>query len=106
MKTAVRYLILFLLFVPVIKATEKSEEFINVFVAPQQELIVIQWKHLNTENLKITLSDKDGKQLNQTTLFAGTTIAYFDTQTLYSGEYKIQVTNGKESFSHILTLTK
>ena len=87
-------------------AAERSEEFMNVIVAPQQELIVVQWKHINTEDLLLFLKNKEGKIIQETTLSAGTTIAYFDTQALYSGEYEIQVTNGKESITHSLTLTK
>ena len=78
----------------------------SVFVVPAQELIVIQWKNLNNENLKISLLNAEGKTVQQTELNPGSTIAYFETLTLYEGEYTIEVSNGKDIITHKLTLKK
>jgi hypothetical protein len=78
----------------------------NVFVAPEQELIVIQLKNLNTVTLEVSLLNSDGLDIQKTILYAGSTIAYFKTQTLYSDEYIIKISNGKETITHKITLAK
>lgn len=87
-------------------ADDSTLSFMNVFVAPEQELIVIQLKNLNTEALEISLCNSDGLKIQNTILYAGSTIAYFETQALYSGEYTIKISNGKETITHKITLAK
>jgi len=81
-------------------------ELMNVFVAPEKELIVVQWKNLNTENRDVILVDSLGKTIQKTTLYQGSTIAYFDTQTLYSGNYEIRIPDGNIFLSRKLILHK
>jgi hypothetical protein len=83
-----------------------GNSLMKVIVVPQQELIVIQFRNLNTENIILDLTDKDGKIVGETFINAGSTIGSFDTQTLYAGEYSIIVSNGKEIITHKITLTK
>jgi hypothetical protein len=86
--------------------TSDVQKLMNIIVVPQQDIIIIQWKNLNNENLELTLTDKDRNQVQRTFLNPGSTIAYMDTQTLYSGDYTLSVSNGKESITHKITLTK
>ena len=79
---------------------------IKVFVVPEKELIVIQCNNLLTEDLTILLFDSSGLQIKKTEMYQGSTIAYFDTQTFYSGEYVIKISNGKEWLIKNITLTK
>jgi hypothetical protein len=67
---------------------------IEVYPNPASDLIAIQVNDLNKENLKINLYDMSGKLVAATVLYQGSTIAYFETEKLYSGEYLITLTNG------------
>jgi hypothetical protein len=87
-------------------ADDTTRNLLDVFVSPEKELIVIQWKNLNTETLEVSLLNSDGLDVQKTILYAGSTIAYFETQTLYSGEYTIKISNGKETITHKITLAK
>ena len=78
----------------------------NVFVAPEKELIVIQIKNLNTQNLEITLLDATEKELKKTFLNTASTIAFFETDTLYNGDYVIKISDGISSIRKKITLNK
>ena len=80
--------------------------YMNVFVVPDKELIVIQWKNLNTESREIYLSDPSGNLIQKTILHMGSTIAYFDTNTLYSGKYVISVFDGNNRLNTDINLLK
>ena len=68
----------------------------TVLQDPINEIIAIQMNNLTQENFTIGLYDINGKLVQKTILYQGSTIAYFDTRTLYSGEYIIRVAgNGK-----------
>lgn len=64
---------------------------INVFPNPANDLVVVQVNGLNKENLTVELFDVNGKVLQRTILYQGSTIVYFDTQTLYEGMYFIRI---------------
>ena len=79
------------------KKREDNSKFENrnsltIFYADKSELIVIQSNGLINEDIKLQLFDENGNQLNQTVLYQGSTIAYFDAQTLYNGVYTIKIT--------------
>jgi len=80
--------------------------FMNVFVVPEKELIVIQIKNLNTQDLEVTLLDSMNKEIKKTMLYQASTIAYFETQTLYSGDYVIKISDGVSSIRKKITLNK
>lgn len=77
----------------VMESLNKAE--VSVFPNPSSDLIAIQIDPVSKENVEIKLMDVTGKLVDQTTLFQGSTIAYFDTQTLYSGEYFVVIKIGK-----------
>jgi hypothetical protein len=47
-----------------------------------------------------------GKQIQSTTIYQGSTIAYFDTRTLYSGQYLIKVLNTKDAITKQISIVK
>lgn len=47
-----------------------------------------------------------GKLVNQTTIFAGSTIAYIDTRTLYNGNYMLLIKNGENQISRKVTINR
>jgi hypothetical protein len=73
------------------KKYPQPENTVKIFYAEKSELIVIQSIHLNKENLTIQLIDQNGKFIQETTLYQGSTLAYFDTQALYNGDYTVKI---------------
>jgi len=76
-------------------ASVKAEEVINVaiFPNPANDLIAVQVKDLVEDSYDVSLLDMNGKLVDKTTLYQGSTIVYFDTKTLYAGEYVVILTN-------------
>lgn len=77
------------------KSSLQSSE-IAVLQDSFSEILAIQMNNLTQENFTIGLYDISGKLVQKTVLYQGSTIAYFDTRTLYAGEYIIRIIgNGK-----------
>ncbi len=66
---------------------------VNVFPNPASDLIAIQLMNSNTENFEVKLFDLQGRLIHSTQIKQGSTIAYFDTKTVYSGQYIIEISN-------------
>ncbi|MCB0397878.1 MAG: YHYH protein [Flavobacteriales bacterium] len=79
---------------------------VSVFPNPSSELLIIQLKDLNKENLKVELYDMNGKLVQTTTLLQGSTIAHFDTKTLYGGQYLVKISNGTTVTTRKVIVTK
>ena len=89
-----------------IDVEESPSDFMNVFVVPEKELIIIQLKNLNTQDLDVALLDANDNELKRTKLYQASTIAFFETQTLYSGDYIIIVSDGISSIRKKISLNK
>lgn len=76
-----------------------NQQNIKVFPNPTSDLIAVQLGGLVTDTLKIELYDASGKLLKTTTIYPGSTIAYFDVQTLYAGVYLIKITDDFKSIT-------
>jgi hypothetical protein len=57
---------------------------------------MVQLSNLIKENVTIKLVDLTGKVLDTKIIYQGSTIAYFDVSTVYSGQYIIQIGEGKQ----------
>ncbi len=79
---------------------------INVFPNPTSDLLIIQLIDINKENLKVELFDINGTLVETTNLFQGSTIAYFDTKALYSGQYFVKISNGNTVTTKRVIVTK
>lgn len=79
---------------------------INIFPNPASDLIAIQLNDINKENVNISLFDITGRFIQKTVLYQGSTIAYFDTKTLYSGEYLMVITNKSGSVTKKVSVLK
>ena len=76
----------------------QAEQFVvNTFPNPVQDVLAVQVNGINRSNISITLLTEDGKKMASTNLFQGSTIAHFDTRTLYNGTYLVQVGSGENS---------
>ena len=63
---------------------------------PADDLLAIQWKSVNKQNSTIELFDIQGKLIQTTTLYQGSSVAYFDTRSLYDGEYIVRMAIGDQ----------
>ncbi len=70
---------------------------INVFPNPTSDLIAIQVGELVTDDLKIELIDITGKTISETKMAKGSSVAYFDVQTVYEGTYLVKISNNQNS---------
>jgi len=57
---------------------------------------MVQLSNLIKENVTIKLIDLTGKVIDTKIIYQGSTIAYFDVSTLYSGQYLLEVGEGKK----------
>lgn len=79
---------------------------LSVFPNPSSDLIAVQIGGLVTQNLQVDLLDAAGRLVRSTTVKKGSTIAYFDVQTIYAGTYIIQITNGEQQVTQKVIITK
>ncbi len=78
----------------------------NVYPNPASDLVAVQINSLTKENLNVELFDVAGKLIDKTVIYQGSTIAYFDTRRLYSGDYIVKVYSGKEVMSKKIVIQK
>jgi hypothetical protein len=79
---------------------------INIFPNPSSDLLAIQMDDLVKEDYTIELLDLTGKLVQTTQLSKGSTIAYFDTQTLYGGTYFVKISNGQAQTTRKVVVQK
>jgi YHYH protein/Secretion system C-terminal sorting domain len=79
---------------------------ISVFPIPTNDFIAVQFNGLLKQNLNVELMNITGKLISKKSINAGSTIAYFDTHTLYSGVYIIRATQNEKTFTQKITITK
>lgn len=93
---------------PVLSNQNPSSENIDIKIIPvsASDLIAIQVKGLNPNDIDLSLFDLQGMMISQTTIEKGQTIAYFDIQTLYAGTYFIQIKYGNHVQTEKLVLQK
>lgn len=80
--------------------------FMDVHIVADQDLIVMQWKSLNTVNIKIQLEDSNRKSVDSTIMLTGTTISFFDTKKRYAGRYDVCVQEEKKLLCKSVNLEK
>ncbi len=72
---------------------------VTVFPNPSADLIAVQINELVKSNIEVSLMDINGKIIDTKTIRNGSTIAYFDVQTLYDGVYIVKLQRGQETFN-------
>ncbi len=70
-----------------------TEESLNpvIYPNPAGDILAIQVASSQWENIQLELFDLQGKQVDESTILPGSTIGYFDTRTLYPGEYILRI---------------
>jgi hypothetical protein len=79
---------------------------ITAFPNPANDIIAVQVGNLVTQNLSVKLFDLTGKLVHETQVNKGSTVAYFDAQTLYNGVYMVVVSDGKNQFTQKVIIQK
>jgi hypothetical protein len=79
---------------------------VTVYPNPANDIIAIQLNNMLNDNLSVSLYDMSGRLINKTTLYQGSTIAYFDTKTLYAGDYLIAVSDGQHKLTKMISIAK
>lgn len=80
------------------------EANIDIYPNPSSEFIAVQIGDLNNEDIHLVMYDLNGNQIRTTTLYQGTTIAYFNVSEVSAGEYLIQITNSSGTLTRKLTV--
>ena len=89
-----------------ISAREFDNLNINVFPNPASDLIAVQINNVVDEDMQVELLDISGKLIKYASINQGSTIAYFDTQTLYNGTYLVKISSASHSTMKKIVIAK
>lgn len=89
-----------------VEEIHSNELHVQIFPNPAAELMAIQINNLSTGDLQVDLMDLSGKVVRSTQIKQGSTIAYFDTQTIYAGSYLVRIWNEKRSLVEKVIIAK
>lgn len=89
-----------------ISQIELENYSIDLFPNPANDLVAIQVNGLVDENLTFELVDMTGRVIQNKTMSAGSTIVYFDTQVVYSGDYLVRISSGNGTIVKRLSIVK
>lgn len=73
---------------------------------PANDFLLVQTKGLVKENYDVKMYDLTGRLVRSTAMYQGSTIAYIDTKTLYSGEYAVTITNSQGATTRRIVVNK
>jgi hypothetical protein len=79
-----------------VAGTRLEQTEIKIFPNPGSDIIAVQITTFNLENIDVTLYDINGRLVQKASINQGSTIAYFDARTLYSGDYVVRIQKGDE----------
>lgn len=86
--------------------TELENLKIDLFPNPASDLVAIQVNGLVKENLQVELIDLTGRTVLEKVIPAGSTIAFFDTQVLFSGDYIVRIKTSDSAITKKLLIVK
>jgi hypothetical protein len=78
----------------------------TVFPNPGNEFIAVQVDGLNRDKINLQLLASNGKILQQSAIEPGSSVAWFDVRTLYSGTYVVRAISGETVSSRKVVLVK
>ena len=76
--------------------SENTTVELKVFPNPTTDVLMVQLSNLIKENVTIKLVDLTGKVIDTKIIYQGSTIAYFDVSSVYSGQYILEVGEGEK----------
>ena len=89
-----------------LNALKLKSDDILVFSIPANDMVAVQLNDINKKDVMIDLCDVNGMVVQKVTLHQGSTLAYFDSRTLYQGIYFVRVHNGSELVTKKILLEK
>jgi hypothetical protein len=88
-------------------ADAQNENYkISIAPNPAMDVLLVQSKMAAKTNRKVELIDELGRTVLSETLFQGSTMCYFDLQTIYAGIYFIRVSDGDHVQTSKVIVTK
>jgi len=78
----------------------------TVFPNPGNEFIAVQMDGLNRDKIELELMVPNGKILQHSTIEPGSSVAWFDVRTFYSGTYVVRAVSGESVSSRKVVLVK
>ena len=85
---------------------EINQVGVTIIPNPASDLIAVQIQDLITSDLKITLFDINGKSIKSKKIKAGSTIAYFNTETFYDGVYLLNISSENYSITKRVIISR
>lgn len=79
---------------------------VNVFPNPANDIIAVQIPNVQQQNFEVQLFDINGRPVQKSMIYQGSTIAYLDVRTEYDGEYTVCITNGNGKISKKVLIMK
>jgi len=83
-----------------------QEMNISIYPNPTSDLLAVQCNEINRENINVELYDFTGKLVQSCVLLQGSSIAYFDTQTLYAGQYVVKINTTSKVYTRNISIVK
>lgn len=85
---------------------ELKDSDISVFPNPTSDLIAIQFNGIVMNDIKVELLDQMGRLIQLKKISKGSTIAYFDTQSVYQGVYILRLTSNNNEITRKIQIVK
>lgn len=82
-----------------------NDEMITVNYSSSVEVVTIQYNDLLRSKLNIDLFNTEGKQVAHTEMNPGQSIAFFETQTFYTGIYFLKIADSNKVFTKKIVIT-
>lgn len=79
---------------------------VNVFPNPATDLIAVQIGNLVADDYQVDLIDVNGRLIQTDNIYKGSTIASFDVKTLYNGMYFVRISNGKNTTTRKVMISR
>lgn len=79
---------------------------VTIYPNPANDVLMVQCKLGSKVNRTVELIDELGRLVQTQTLFQGSTMCYFDLQTVYNGYYTVRVTDGNKVQSYKVVVSK
>jgi hypothetical protein len=79
---------------------------VSIYPNPAGDFAAVQFSGLVKENVTLELYDITGRFIQKTVMNQGSTIVYFDTRTLYTGEYIVRIYTSSEVISKKISVVK
>lgn len=85
---------------------EFQDSDVSVFPNPASDLIAIQFNGLVVDDIRVELLDKMGRLIQSKKISKGSTITYFDIQSVYHGAYILRLTSNNKEVTRKIQIIK